>query len=66
MSNIENAYWQESIEWIKKTHSNIHLWYSSLGGWAYLSYKQNRERVTSEMTAHKITSIINSLVYKEL
>ena len=52
MSTIEKSYWDEVIEMLKD--GIFHLWYSSVEGWCYVSYKSKRIRIDSTMTLFEI------------
>lgn len=59
----EREYWAEVVQYLKETQKKfpIVLFYSSREGWANVSYKTERVKITSSDCWHDMTEKIKSL-----
>lgn len=59
---LERDEWESKILAIKKQYPNLHLFYSSIEGWCYISYGSQRIKVSHRDSLQKIIETIESLL----
>lgn len=61
MKQADIPMWEQKIVMIQKDYPEVHLFYSTNEGWAFVSWKGKRERVDPSMTVDEIRNIITSI-----
>lgn len=62
MEFTEKYFWEEVVKELfeNRKYKNVHKWYSSSKGWAYLSYKGERRYVDYTCSYTTIENILNA------